>query len=228
METKRLHVEIKNEEEGIVQARFATLGVKDHDGDVIEPGAFGKQRVKVSAYGHTSWQGALPVGIGTTSEKGDEAIADLEFFLNTTHGRDHFETVKGLGDLGEWSFGFDVNEEAAPDEEQRQAGVKRILKSLTVHEVSPVLRGAGVGTQTLGVKCDACAAKAAVEEEEEGAEPEITIYMDAPDEAGTGDAETEDPEAEPVEEEPDGDLRNTIMAEVGRYELLQANKPTGL
>jgi phage head maturation protease len=159
VETKNLSVRIKDRDEGVVTARFATLDVKDHDGDIIEAGAFGEQRVKVSAYGHGSWGGALPVGVGEIREEGDEALADLAFFMDTTHGRDHFETVKGLGDLGEWSFGFDILEEAAPDEDQRQLGVNRILKKLLVHEVSPVLRGAGVDTATLDVKCDACDAK---------------------------------------------------------------------
>lgn len=221
METKTLHVEMKNEDEGVVEARFATLGVKDLDGDVIEPGAFGEQKVKVSAYGHGSWGGALPVGVGMTREKKDEAIADLEFFLGTTHGRDHFETIKGLGELGEWSFGFDVLEEAAPDEEQRQAGVQRILKKLKVFEVSPVLRGAGVDTQTLSVKCDACAAKVAAEDEEE--EPESP-----PEEVAEAKDEDEEPEKEAAEGEQKEDIRDTIMAEVGRYELLQTNKPAGL
>ncbi len=216
METKRLHVEMKSEDEGVVLAKFATLGVKDHDGDLIEPGAFGAQKVKVSAYGHASWGAALPVGVGVTKEDGDAALAELQFFLNTTHGRDHFETVKGLGELGEWSFGFDVLEEAAPTEEQRQAGVFRVLKKLKVFEVSPVLRGAGVDTQTVSVKCDACAARNAPPPEPVVEEPEST---------------EEPPVVEDVEPEAKGeerDLRDEIMAEVGRYEILSANKPSGL
>jgi phage head maturation protease len=164
MEKKTVHVEIKNEAEGVVRARFATLGVKDLDGDVTEKGAFGEQRVKVSAFNHSSWGHGLPVGIGEISEKGDEAIAELRFFMDTTHGRDHFETVKGLGELGEWSYGFDVAESRQPDEDERQKGIRRVLKQVKVFEVSPVLRGAGVATATLGVKCDACAAKAELEE----------------------------------------------------------------
>jgi len=157
MERKQLSgISIKQPDEGRVTVRFATFGVKDLDGDIILPGAIGSQRVKVSAFGHESWKGALPVGVGKTRERGAEARADLQFFLNTTHGSAHFETLKGLGDLAEWSFGFDVVAAAQPDEEQRQAGVQRILKSLKVHELSPVLRGAGVGTQTLAIKCNQC------------------------------------------------------------------------
>jgi len=194
-ETKTLSVEVKEADEGIVIAQFATLGVKDLDGDVIATGAFGEQTVKVSAFGHESWKGALPVGTGTISEDGDAAIAKLNFFMNTTHGRDHFETVKGLGDLGEWSFGFDITDRAEPDDEQKEHGVNRILKGLTVHEVSPVFRGAGVGTQTLAVK----------------AEDDPPAVESDPD---------PEPEPEVKTEEPDA-LKEQIAAQVGRYELLR-------
>lgn len=183
-ETKSFTPEIKetDDEKGTVLAAFAKLGVKDLDGDLTERGAFGEQKVRVSSFGHRSWGGELPVGRGRIYEKGDEALAELSFFMDTTHGRDHFRTIKGLGDLGEWSYGFDVAEEAAPDEEQRQQGIVRILKRLVVHEVSPVLRGAGVGTRTLAVKSkdgdepkpDAEAEKATAERE--AFEAEVGTY----------------------------------------------------
>ena len=145
-------VEVKDAVAGIVTARFATMGVKDHDGDVTDLGAFGSQDVRVSSFGHGSWMGELPVGKGVIYEKGEAALADLKFFMDTQTGREHFEVVKGLGDLGEWSYGFDILQEAAPDEDQREKGIVRVLQKLLVHEVSPVLKGAGIGTGTLAVK----------------------------------------------------------------------------
>lgn len=150
-ETKTLTgVSIKDADAGTVQAVFATLGVIDKDNDVTEAGAFedGAQ-VRISAYGHASWGGALPVGKGTIREVGDEAILDGQFFLSTQHGRDTFETVKGLEELGEWSYGYDVID-AAPG--QFEGKDVQFLRKLKVHEVSPVLLGAGVGTRTLAVK----------------------------------------------------------------------------
>ena len=191
MERKQITIEIKGEDdEGLVTARFGTSGVKDLDGDVIEKGAIGVQEIQVSQFGHASWGGALPVGKGKTREDGDEMLADLEFFLETTHGRDHFETIKQLGSLGEWSFGFDILEERAPTKEEREIGIFRVLKKLEVFEVSPVLRGAGIDTATLDAKCDPCAAKAAAaearkaggnggQEPKEGAD-EITADSDLP------------------------------------------------
>lgn len=143
-------VEIKSEEQGTVRAVFATLNVVDLDGDVTLPGAFrDSQEVRISAYNHTSWRDALPVGKGTIREVGNEAILEGRFFLATTAGRDTFEVVKEIGDLQEWSYGFDIidAERGTFDGQDVQ-----FLRSLDVHEVSPVLLGAGVDTRTLAVK----------------------------------------------------------------------------
>lgn len=151
-ERKTLRAQIKDDEKGIVTAAFAKLGVMDLDGDIALPGAFGSQKVAVSAFGHNSWEGGLPIGKGSISEKGGEAVAELKMFMSTVTGREHFETIKGMGDLQEWSYGFDVKETGEVTEEMRQMGVRRVLKKLKVHEVSPVLRGAGIDTRTTSVK----------------------------------------------------------------------------
>jgi hypothetical protein len=153
MKSKQLQdVQIVDEAEGRVKAIFATLNVKDHDGDVTLPGAFEKgARVRVSAYNHASWgPGQLPVGKGTIGEQGENAVADLEFFMNTTHGRDTFTVVKELGDMGEWSYGYDIVE--AEPGKTKEGDKVQFLKKLKVHEVSPVLLGAGLGTRTLSAK----------------------------------------------------------------------------
>lgn len=146
-------VEIKNETLGQVEAVFATLGVKDKDGDVTNPGAFtnGAECI-ISAYGHKSWEGALPVGMGTIREVGNKAVCEMQFFMDTTHGRDHFNTVKALGDKGEWSYGFKV-EDSEPGELEGKS--VRVLKKMHVFEVSPVFRGAGEGTMTTSAKAAA-------------------------------------------------------------------------
>jgi hypothetical protein len=150
-ETKALTgVSIKDADAGTVQAVFATLGVIDKDGDVTTEGAFQDgEQVRISAFGHTSWHGHLPVGKGVIREVGNEAILDGQFFLNTQHGRDTFETVKGLAGLGEWSYGYDILE---ADNGQFEGKDVQFLRKLKVHEVSPVLLGAGENTRTLAVK----------------------------------------------------------------------------
>lgn len=151
METKRLgSVEIKDADQGLVTALFSRFDVKDHDGDVTVKGAFQNGApVRISAYNHTSWSGSLPVGKGVIEETGDGAILKGEFFMNTALGRDTFEVVKQLGELGEWSYGFDITAEDYGDHEGERV---RFIKGVQVHEVSPVLRGAGIDTRTLTAK----------------------------------------------------------------------------
>lgn len=142
-------VEFKDAGHGQVEAVFATLNVEDHDGDVTLPGAFKSgTAVKISAYNHASWQGALPVGKGRIYEEGDNVVFRGEFF-DTTNAQDTRKTLVGLGEMGEWSYGFDV-EDSAPGEFKGKN--VRFLKSMAVHEVSPVLMGAGIGTHTRSVK----------------------------------------------------------------------------
>lgn len=151
MDKKSLaRLEVKDETKGEVEAVFATLDVVDKDGDITRKGAFENgAEVVISAYNHKSWEGALPVGMGTISEQGDKVIMKGQFFLNTSGGRDTFEVVKALGGKGEWSYGFNVDDSAPTEIEGKSV---RELRKMTVHEVSPVMRGAGVGTMTTYAK----------------------------------------------------------------------------
>jgi len=151
MDSKSLaRVEIKDETKGEVEAVFATLNVKDKDDDVTVPGAFTEgQQVVISSYNHKSWEGALPVGTATIHEVGNEVVMKGRFFLNTTGGRDTFEVVKELKDRQEWSYGFNVDDSEQGEFEGKSA---RILKKMSVFEVSPVMRGAGVNTRTTYAK----------------------------------------------------------------------------
>jgi HK97 family phage prohead protease len=144
-------VEIKSADRGTVEAVFSTFDVVDKDGDVTRPGAFTDgEEVLISSYQHTSWGGALPVGKGKIRQTKSEAILEGQFFLDTTAGRDHFTVVKALaGRQQEWSYGFDVLDSEDGTFDGREV---RFLKRLKVHEVSPVLVGAGVNTRTLAVK----------------------------------------------------------------------------
>ena len=149
-------IDLKKDKPGAFTARIATLNCIDKDGDVTLNGAFpeGKE-ILISAYQHTSWQGALPVGKGIVHEVGNEAIVEGEFNLNTDTGKEHYEAVKFSPQLVEWSYGFTVK--ATDDNNQTwkdNPKVYRVLKSLDVFEASPVLRGAGENTATLSIKSE--------------------------------------------------------------------------
>lgn len=150
MDTKSLRVEVKDAAKGQVAAVFSTFDVIDSDMDVTKSGAFTDGApVLISAYGHASWDGALPVGKGVIRSGSKEAVLDGQFFMNTVAGKDTFEAVKELGDLGQWSYGYDATKYSFGEHDGKQV---RFLEELKVHEVSPVLLGAGVGTRTLSAK----------------------------------------------------------------------------
>jgi HK97 family phage prohead protease len=150
MERKMISAAVKDADQGLWQATFSTLGVVDHDGDVTLPGAFEDgAAVVISAYGHTSWGGALPIGKGVIRATASEAVLDGQLFLTTAAGRETFEVLKGLGELQQLSYGFDVVESELGEHDGKRV---RFLKKLKVHEVSPVLVGAGIDTRTLAVK----------------------------------------------------------------------------
>ena len=149
---------LDGEKEGDLVVEFAAADgtTIDRDGHITDPGAFPTKRVPISAYGHTSWpeKGArLPVGVTTVGEENRKAIARGRFFLDTTTGLDTYRTVKALGDLQEWSYGYRILAHVR----EKGADAKRMLLRLTkldVHELSPVLVGAGIGTRTLSIKSD--------------------------------------------------------------------------
>jgi hypothetical protein len=138
---------------GQAVATFARFNVKDHDGDVVLPTAIKDgTRAVVSPYNHSSVTGGvLPAGAATIRKDGDRALADVQFFLTTEHGRASFETVRSLAELGlgEWSFAFRTLD-AEPGTLNGESVT--YLKDLDIFEVSPVIRGAGIGTRTESAK----------------------------------------------------------------------------
>jgi len=150
MERKGLSLELKEDgaEQGAVTAIFSTFNVIDKDGDVTLPGAFEDGApVKISAWNH-GWAD-LPVGRGEIKAQEEHALLEGRFFMDTAHGLDTYRTIKGLAELQEWSYGYDILESSEGPFNGQQV---RFLKKLHVYEVSPVMLGAGIGTGTLDIK----------------------------------------------------------------------------
>lgn len=142
--------DFKLDDQGAVTIAFAQLDVIDADRDVSLPGSFpAGKAVPMSAYGHTSWDGALPTGKGTIREDGKWAIFDGQFLMKTDQGRNAYETVKEMGELQEWSYGLNAFDTSYG---QRDGQAVRFIKAQDVFEVSPVLKGAGVETHTMAIK----------------------------------------------------------------------------
>lgn len=145
-------VALKSAGEGLATAIFSRYNVIDHDGDVTLPGAFTDgAALVVSGWNHATWQpGSLPVGRAVLRDRGDWAEADVQFFMETQAGLQTWLTLKAL-DGSPWSYGYEIiDSEPGTFRGQRV----RMLKRLAVYEVSPVLRAAGIGTETVNLRSD--------------------------------------------------------------------------
>ncbi|AEQ50761.1 HK97 family phage prohead protease [Pelagibacterium halotolerans] len=153
-ETKTLTVK-EMDDKGHGLAKIATLSAVDHDGDTYEPGAFswksgGEQWAQILPAHNRS---AMPLGKARVYEDGDAAFAELHLNLGSEAGKEwhsalKFDLEKGVA-IQEWSYGFETIDHS---KEMREGQEIRVLKRLDVHEVSTVVRGAGVGTGTLSLK----------------------------------------------------------------------------
>lgn len=146
--TFRASIELKADgEPGEFRATFATFNVVDKDDDLTLPGAFPVgSEVVIEPWNH-DW--TLPVGKGQIGADQEKAWVDGHFFLDTASGKEHYQTVKALGALTEWSYTFWILDAASEIRDEKRI---RILKKLDVAGVGPVTRGAGVGTRTERIK----------------------------------------------------------------------------
>lgn len=135
---------------GEFEAVIATFGEVDSDGDVLEKGAFGGQVVSVLP-AHDSR--SVPLGKASVVDRGDEAVAVGQFNLEIPAARDWSSALRF--DLAhppskqEWSWGFVPTKfrfDTLDDQEVR------VIEAVDLLEVSPVLRGASVGTRTIQAK----------------------------------------------------------------------------
>lgn len=151
LERKRFRAEVKAASDaGDFEAVIATLGVIDHDGDMIAPGVFGGAVVSVVPnHDHSS----IPLGKARIEERGNLAVAVGKFNLDIRAAKDWYSALKfdlANGDpVQEWSFGFQILQKMDEISDGKRV---RVLQRLDTMEVSPVLRGAGMGTRTVAVK----------------------------------------------------------------------------
>lgn len=148
--------EVKDAAKGEIRAVFATTGCKDKDDDWTLPGFIESgSEVLIGAYGHkTVLDGALPIGKGTITESGNQAILDGKIFIDASDARDTFAVLRELGPKQEWSYEFQITKTGIVTEQMRQMGVRRVIEKVRVFGVAPVMQGAGIGTQTLSAKSE--------------------------------------------------------------------------
>jgi len=164
-----------DENEGIVEAIFAVMGVVDEGLDRIHNGAFAKTFVerghkvrlldshnahsvlnslgKVMALKEIG-EGDLPIDlVKAYPDATGGAWAQLKFNLNTANGHDAFQHIRA-GDVDEWSFAYDATNKDFEDIEGPDGATQQIrnLKELRLYEVSPTVFGMNPATTTVGAK----------------------------------------------------------------------------
>ena len=153
-EFKSIDFALDNETEGKVEAVFSVFNTIDSDGDVVLPNSLksfkGLEGEVPMVWSH-KWEN--PIGKGRIVQDNDKATFKGEFIMSSESGKEAYEIVKAMGDLQQWSFGFQVNdsEEGTFSKDGNSTNV-RYIKSATVFEVSPVLVGANQDTYTVAVK----------------------------------------------------------------------------
>lgn len=140
-------------DDGSFEAIIATFDVVDSDGDVVERGAFGDLPASVLPVHN---QQHVPIGKARVEERGDSAVAVGLFNLDIQAGREWHSSLKfDLANLAppvqQWSWGFRPTK-AQPGSVEG-VPVRRLIE-VDLREISPVLRGASVGTGTLTAKGD--------------------------------------------------------------------------
>jgi HK97 family phage prohead protease len=135
-----------DDEKGAVEAVFSTFDIVDSAGDIVAREAFTDGQKVPMVWAH-DW--TIPIGKGEVRVERDRAVFAGQFFLDTDAGAQAYRTVKNMGELQEYSWGFRVLDAHA---EERDAEPVRVITKAEVFEVSPVLVGANRRTYTLSLK----------------------------------------------------------------------------
>lgn len=149
---KDAKISVKSDNEtGEVEAVFSVFNVRDNDGDVVKSGAIPNESKVTMAWAH-DW--SKPVGKGQVVVDDNKATFKGKFFTDTDSGNEAYKIVKNMGEDQEWSWGFIAKETQDGDPKQYDGLKTREITKAEIFEVSPVLRGANVHTETIALKED--------------------------------------------------------------------------
>ena len=137
IESKTFDIKAIDEVEGKVEAVFSVFNEIDSDGDVVMPDSiksgYGDNGVAM-VWAH-DWKN--PIGRGEIVSDDSKAVFKGQFIMDTQAGRDAFNTVKAMGDLQQWSFGYEVlDSESGSFQKDGQNTQARFLNDLKVWEVT--------------------------------------------------------------------------------------------
>lgn len=200
-----------DDSQGIVEAYVNTMGIKDHDGDIINPEAFDssiRSRLPIPVLsGHDQSQLVGKVLFAQPEHiSGDEhrLFARMQMNMDTQAGREAYSNIAGAF-VREWSVGFNIPGNDAVAYDRDGADSTRTIMDLDWIEVSSVVRGASPSTMTIGAKSETetetvTMPEAVPDVETEPQEPapegpETDTGADQPDEPGQAAPDTDDPSA---------------------------------
>lgn len=144
--TTRAVLKADGDAEGSIEAVFSTFNVIDRGNDIVLPDAIPNGKSVPMVWNH-DWN--QPIGRGEIHVEEDRAVFKGRFFTQTTQGRNAYETVKAMGDLQEYSWGFLIEDS---EYIKKDGKTVRVIKSTWPYEISPTLVGEGLGTHTLAIK----------------------------------------------------------------------------
>ena len=150
---------VLDDRQGIVEAYVNTMGVKDADGDIIDPAAFDESiRANLpipvlAGHDQSNLVGKVVFAQSEKAGAGEEhrLYTRMQMNLDTQAGQDAYSNIAGEY-IREWSVGFNLP--AGDSVAYARAGketVRRIL-NLDWVEVSAVIRGASPSTSTIAAK----------------------------------------------------------------------------
>ena len=149
-----------DDSEGIVEAYVNTMGIKDHDGDIINPEAFNnsiRSRLPIPVLsGHDQSEIIGKVLFAQPEQiEGPEhrLFARMQMNMDTEAGRDAYSNIAGHY-VREWSVGFNIPGNDAIAYDRDGADSTRTIMELDWVEVSSVVRGASPSTMTIAAKSE--------------------------------------------------------------------------
>ena len=150
---------VLDDRQGIVEAYVNTMGVKDADGDIIDPAAFDasiRANLPIPVLAGHDQSKLVGKVVFAQSEKagtGDEhrLYTRMQMNLDTQAGKEAYSNIAGEY-IREWSVGFNLpaGDSVAYDRAGKTT-IRRIL-DLDWVEVSAVIRGASPSTSTIAAK----------------------------------------------------------------------------
>ena len=144
---------------GIVEAYVNTMGIRDADGDIIDPAAFNasiKSNLPIpvlAGHDQSKLVGKVLFAQSEPTGSGDEhrLYTRMQLNMDTQAGQEAFSNISGEF-IREWSVGFNLPAgDAGGYDRAGKETVRRIL-NLDWVEVSAVIRGASPSTSTIAAK----------------------------------------------------------------------------